>query len=294
MHSIHFVHVRSIQGFCSSHGEPPLPGTRRGQSTKTRASMGEDPAPGWHSTGVFHLLLLAAAKVAADGLVKLSTSDLEVAPCHHRVTLHCNISAAAPVLVETLDWLRANTGTPLCEVNNLEHLTEAPGVHCVYSQGQQLMLTFRHIRAADQGQYICKLRSNRGIKEASATVKLKECYRSVHHRSSSSATACSFSGVYPEGEVHFFDGDRNLTRDLLHHSVEPNRDGTFNVSGSIPAGGATGGHQCSLWMRTSGSYVAKHQVPVSSLSRSVPGSGTTTVEPVEVSLVLLLIGLLMV
>ncbi|XP_018616888.1 uncharacterized protein LOC108939770 [Scleropages formosus] len=248
---------------------------------------------GQQSTGVFHLLLLAATTVTAHSLVKLSTDNLLVAPCHHRVTLHCNISSETQPSVIHLAWLNVHTGKQLCVVDDLGELTEAQGVHCIYEPGEQLILTFRHIRAVDQGQYICKLRSNRGIKEVSATVKLQECYRGVHHDSSSSAMTCSFSGVYPEGEVHWFDGDRNITGDSQHHSIKFNHDGTFNVSGSLPARTPTRAHHCSLWMHGSGSYLARHLLPQSSQIHSQAGNGATSVQVVGMSLGLLLAWLLM-
>nr|XP_023675127.1 uncharacterized protein LOC111847816 [Paramormyrops kingsleyae]XP_023675137.1 uncharacterized protein LOC111847816 [Paramormyrops kingsleyae] len=212
-----------------------------------------------HLLGVFCLLLHTSVGIAAKSLVDLETASTLLIPCYTRVALHCNISSQAELSVNKLAWIDVASQTELCVVN-MNNLSSS-GNHsmkCEYIPQKRLTLTFRHVHPEHQRTYKCSLKSNRGIKQATTKVKLQDCYRNKYLNLSASWATCHFSGVYPEGEVHWFHGDRNVTEHSDRHTTRRNHDGTFNVSSSLHTEHSSS--ECSLWIPSSKAYLVRQPI----------------------------------
>ncbi|KAL1006039.1 hypothetical protein UPYG_G00067110 [Umbra pygmaea] len=144
-------------------------------------------------------------------LVAVYTKEAVTVPCNQSVTLHCNITYREGLSVKQLYWFREDKEIKMCEVteswDNNTHLNE----ECNYTPNTQLSLTLLQVQKYDEGKYICKLRSNRGVKESSTTVSLQgsPCYNKAKYRNNDEGPTCVFTGVHPDGEVHWFHGATN-------------------------------------------------------------------------------------
>ena len=113
--------------------------------------------------------------------MKLSTDGSLIVPCHQSVSLQCRISTFQEGLsINHLAWV-GQDGKCLCDVNATGVMGTHPGntpsaMECSYNPQTQLTLTLLQVQPLERGKYLCKLRSNHGVKEATTTVELQgEC-----------------------------------------------------------------------------------------------------------------------
>eukprot|EP00063_Salmo_salar_P012063 XP_013986898.1 PREDICTED: uncharacterized protein LOC106564917 [Salmo salar] len=201
-------------------------------------------------------------------LVKLSTVDSLIVPCHQSVTLQCRISTFEEGLsIYHLAWVLQD-GKYLCDVNATGVMRTHPGntpsaMECSYTPQTQLSLTLLQVQPLEQGKYLCKLRSNHGVKETTTTVKLQECYREAQPSISDEGPTCTFTEVYPDGEVHWFQGPNNVTGDpkIKTKQVKDGKFLTITSSLNRKTVSGEGAYNCSLWIPSTGAYLTSSLVP---------------------------------
>ncbi|XP_035258866.1 uncharacterized protein LOC118219641 [Anguilla anguilla] len=245
-------------------------------------------------TALFFWLLLSSS--AATKLVQLSTSDLVAEPCHSNVTLRCNVSKEAGLKVSSLSWIRKRDNKTLCDNKTGLKSHDGHRIRCSYTPPTQLALTFTHLWPTDRGDYICKLRSNRGIKNNTSKVDVEECYGKVYTDYSPSKVGCHFHGVYPRGEVHWFHRGKNVTSDSTAADPgDPNPKGMYNVSSTLRTEGDPNEYNCSLWIPGAKTYLASALVHGSERGTRLAGRGqAVSVHIVGLGWLLILAGVLIV
>ncbi|KAM9491251.1 uncharacterized protein ACWYII_003555 [Salvelinus alpinus] len=201
-------------------------------------------------------------------LVKLSAVDSLIVPCHQSATLRCDLSTFQEGLsIYHMAWVRQD-GKYLCDVNATGVMGTHPGntpsaMECSYTPHAQLTLTLLQVQPLEQGKYLCKLRSSHGVKEATTTVKLQECYGEVQPSVSDEGPTCTFTEVYPDGEVHWFQGSNNVTGDPKIKTIQV-KDGMFlTITSSLnrKTVSGEGAYNCSLWIPSTGAYLTSSLVP---------------------------------
>ncbi|CAB1344913.1 unnamed protein product, partial [Coregonus sp. 'balchen'] len=200
-------------------------------------------------------------------MVKLNTVDSLIVPCHQSVTLQCSISTSQEGLSVThMAWVRQD-GKCLCDVNETGVTGTHPGntpsvMECSYTPQTQLTLTLLQVQPLEQGKYLCKLRSNKGVKMSTTTVKLQECYRTVQPSISDEGPTCTFTGVYPDGEVHWFQGPNNVTGESKINTKQVEDGGSLTVTSSLKRKTVSGegSYNCSLWIPSTGAYLTSSLV----------------------------------
>ncbi|XP_024252321.1 uncharacterized protein LOC112230315 isoform X2 [Oncorhynchus tshawytscha] len=213
------------------------------------------------------LWLSVARTLTTAELVKLSTVDSVIVPCHQRVTLRCDITTFQEGLsIKHLAWVRQD-GKHLCDVNGTgvtgAHSGSTPStMECSYTPQTQLTLTLLQVQPLEQGKYLCKLRSNHGVKEATTTVELQECYRKAQPSVSDEGPTCTFTGVYPDGEVHWFQGPNNVTGDSTINTKQVEDGASLTITSSLKRKTVSGegAYNCSLWIPSTGAYLTSSLV----------------------------------
>lgn len=181
-----------------------------------------------------------------------------------------------------MEW--SQDKTTLCTLDNLKGLIQhnmAPlgRFKCDYKDGR-LSVSFPHVWALNSGKYRCKLRSNHGTSHGYTTLELKECFEKVDGVFISDGPSCTFHRVYPDGEVHWFHGSRNLSDDS-HTSQSVDSEGYLTIHSYLKRQSSDVPYNCSLKSTRSGRYIAstlvKNELPtadaatnlgLSNLSRS--------------------------
>ncbi|KAJ8264128.1 hypothetical protein GJAV_G00145500 [Gymnothorax javanicus] len=208
--------------------------------------------------------LTAVVHSATHSLVELKASDPVAAPCHTAVTLYCNISEEKDLKVGELTWIHKETA--LCIVTKAGPVSLSPRVRCDYKPQAQLALSISHLWPMDQGEYICSLSSNLGMKTVSTAVKVNECHGEVDIASSTSEVGCRFHGVYPQGEVHWFHQGKNVSHDsVTAKASNANHKGMYSVSSTLLTRSGSNKYNCSLWIPSSGVYLTSALVQASKL-----------------------------
>ncbi|KAJ8002067.1 hypothetical protein DPEC_G00175950 [Dallia pectoralis] len=240
--------------------------------------------------GIIWMVVAVRLTLTKTELVKVHTKDNPSVSCQKSVTLHCNVSSEENVTIDDLFWSR-NHNKRLCAVGNITLHTENTKLQtknlttqqhrfvCNYNQTSQLSLslslTLQNAQPFDKGTYTCKLFSNRGIKETTADLEFQgsECYKDANESSNDTHRTCTFTGVYPDGEVHWFQGSNNLTGSAQTNTKQVETDGALTVTSSLKR--EKGTYNCSLWIPSTGVYLASRVTPVllTFESRSQLGNG---------------------
>ncbi|XP_061079165.1 uncharacterized protein LOC133113989 [Conger conger] len=192
---------------------------------------------------------------ATNSLVELRASDVVAGPCHGRVTLVCDVSEEKGITVSSLSWIHVKEKRPLCSTDHSIELKKQDRIRCRYTPQTRLALTISPLWPTDQGEYLCKLRSNLGMKNAKSQVQVQECFSGVNAVSSPSAVACHFYGVFPLGKVHWFHQGKNVTS-AATSSIKEDHKGMYNVSSTLPVNedSTAEEYNCSLWIPGAGAY----------------------------------------
>ncbi|XP_010887697.2 uncharacterized protein LOC105021618 [Esox lucius] len=244
------------------------------------------------------LWLFVAVRLTTAEQVTVHTSDSVRVSCLQSVTLHCNITSQEELQIKHLSWFNADIpDSTLCEVNPQTGEIEPPNpqnpqnpqnlhrrVQCTYTPSSQLTLTLFPVRPHDQGTYTCKLRSTKGIKVSTTRVELQECYREAFASFNDLGPTCVFTGVYPDGDVHWFQGTNNLTGDAQNNTKQEEVGGARTVTSSLKIGNEGGAYNCSLWIPSTGVYLTSRDIGCveesSFRSKSIAGCGVAAFGPV--------------
>ncbi|XP_037328977.2 uncharacterized protein LOC119218556 [Pungitius pungitius] len=227
----------------------------------------------WHTL----VWLLPAFTFSTQGLVKLSTSPGITAECGERVTLNCNASSSQKDLsIKHIEWFQSHTS--VCSVNEKgevrNHAPSLTDFYCDYKHGR-LSLIIQRVKPLDRGNYSCKLHSNQGTGNSNTRVELQECGKAKGFWTKDRLT-CAFTNVYPDGEVHWFHGHRNLSDGSVRHNTSKQVDegGWLTIRSDLERESSLVAYNCSLMSAASGRYVASTLVP-NPESRRVPGQELT-------------------
>ncbi|XP_041960727.1 uncharacterized protein LOC121719314 isoform X2 [Alosa sapidissima] len=239
---------------------------------------------------VFMFALARSENVVITEIMTLRSTESVSPHCDQHTSLSCNITSQDEPTIFLFAWSAPNK-TALCELKD-GHLSTHNGVNCVF-KGQQLVLTIHHTKPIHQGQYVCKLRSNLGIKSAFTHLKLQECHHSLHVHSRDGNSTCRARGVYPEAHIHWFQGSKNLTDSSVAHPSVRHEDGTYEIASTLlhrPHSTLN----CSLWSPSSGRYLSstrtrEEMTPPEGVrgSSSTYGGTRTTVALFAAALILL-------
>ncbi|KAG7281062.1 hypothetical protein CRUP_027599 [Coryphaenoides rupestris] len=168
------------------------------------------------------------------------------------VTLHCNVSSSVDnLLIRYLSWINENNEA-VCIFEEGKLNQSSGDINCSYAD-QRLTLQFVHTPLHEsQGlhKYLCKLRSNQGARWKNTTVKLKECCQEVEVAvTTEGEPTCTFTGVYPDGEVHWFHAAARLpaSNAMAQNKKREDERGYMSVISSLPGGGHAGPYNCCLW-----------------------------------------------
>nr|XP_015830578.2 uncharacterized protein LOC107395668 [Nothobranchius furzeri]XP_054607797.1 uncharacterized protein LOC107395668 [Nothobranchius furzeri] len=217
-----------------------------------------------------HLLwLLSATSLTKQDSVRLKVSPIIAAQCDTRVFLYCNASSSQPGLsIKYMDW---SQDVQLCSVNEKGDLSTnnvSTDFHCKYQEGQLTLVLHRALplKSGNSSRYVCKLRSNQGTLHEYTTVQLQECCGRVESSLSSRGPNCTFSNVYPDGDVHWFQGSQNLSDGSVSQSTAKSVDNGWltiyswlTISGQETRSDVP--YNCSLKSPMSDKYIASSLVP---------------------------------
>ncbi|XP_028829976.1 uncharacterized protein LOC114786743 [Denticeps clupeoides] len=182
-------------------------------------------------------------------LVSLKTLKEITGKCHKKVVLPCDISIKAESLNVTLfSWISDNTKKTLCDVKNTE--SSMPHFSCAH-EDRSLVLTIHHARLADEGNYLCKLRSSMGIKQTWSKVNLQDCHSKSHY--DPLRRTCHASGIYPQGQIHWSHHHSNLTHNSTLNTTQA-ADGTYELISTLHHD-LHHDYNCSLWFPRTGTKI---------------------------------------
>ncbi|XP_071767693.1 uncharacterized protein LOC139921376 [Centroberyx gerrardi] len=228
------------------------------------------------------LWLTTAFILTTQALVKVSVSPVVTAECGQQVTLLCNVSSTRDGLsIKHLAWFQNHK---LCDLGSDGNITEhhrhtQSGFHCRYEREQgQLSLVFQKVQPLESGnstRYMCKVHSNQGVEEGYTTVELQECGGNVDVAVTREGPACTFTGVHPDGDVHWFHGSTRLAgvSPRINTSKRVDAGGWLTVSSSLEKKDYKEPYNCSLWNPASGRYISSSLVQIPGQVRVSSGAG---------------------
>lgn len=231
-----------------------------------------------YSTLYILLWVMPAFIHTAQELVTLRVSPVVTAECDQQVTLHCNVSSSRnDLIIRHLSWMQ-NEKT-LCDSDGKitdDHSNALSGFRCVYEQGK-LSLVFTKVQPLETGaavMYMCKLRSSLGVAQEYTKVELQECCGNVEVAVTPKGPTCTFTGVHPDGDVHWFHGSTKLAEDSVRTNTSKSVDGGgwLTVTSSLEKKDYKEPYNCSLWNPVSGRYI-KSRLAKNLLEHSRSGAG---------------------
>ncbi|XP_060918541.1 uncharacterized protein LOC132992953 [Labrus mixtus] len=232
-----------------------------------------------------HLLLwlLAASTPTAQEMLSLHVTPKISAACGQQVTLDCEVSSSQHGLsIKHMQWYQNNTS--YCSVNSEETVTKEhqSSFRCEYQQGR-LSLIFTEVQPMESGTFRCKLHSNKGAKDGSTILELQDGCGQVEGLIKDGYPTCTFTRVYPDGEVHWFHGSKRLHGE--HKTIEDVEDGGWLTIRSYMERKSSGvSYNCSLWSTKIGRYIASTLVEKEEFSpRERPLNGTGSQGPMRTS-----------
>ncbi|XP_008293162.1 uncharacterized protein LOC103367041 [Stegastes partitus] len=186
--------------------------------------------------------------------VELQTTLPLTTNCGENVTLNCDVKSSSPLDMKLLSWVAANK---TCKYENPELGCE----RTTTDSNHRLTLRLANIRPIDAGSYLCKLRSNMGVKAQTTNVTVRECSGRLASSMNQSHAWCSFSGFYPGGSVHWFQEDANLT-DSATTEEDKDQHGFYNIQSEIDVQKVNLSRplNCSLWIPSLGKYASEPQL----------------------------------
>ncbi|XP_072772059.1 uncharacterized protein [Nerophis lumbriciformis] len=129
----------------------------------------------------------------ATSLLKIKTPpDLEV-PCGANVTLTCDVNSSEPLDSIKMSWisLALNRLTVSCQPDS-KVLCENRRVGSEWEY--QLTHTLVNVTPTHQGKYLCKLHSNKGIRNSTTNISVQAC--PGDDDLNSSASTYKLRGIY--------------------------------------------------------------------------------------------------
>ncbi|XP_026026332.1 uncharacterized protein LOC113024001 isoform X2 [Astatotilapia calliptera] len=229
-------------------------------------------------TALHTLWLLTAFAFTTQELVKLRVSPKITAECGEQVSLNCNTSSVHHgISIKLMQWFKEET--LLCSVDSKGITTELhraslSNFTCEYEDGR-LSLIFKKMLPPESGKkYTCKQRSNRGALNESTKVELQECGGIVEGKLTTTGPVCTFKQVYPDGNVHWFHGSRNLSDGSLKQYTGKSVDeqGWLTIHSYLERNSSHGPYNCSLKSTVSDKYIASMLIQNPKPQKSTSGT----------------------
>ncbi|CAJ1053623.1 uncharacterized protein LOC117816219 isoform X1 [Xyrichtys novacula] len=232
-----------------------------------------------------HLLLwlLATVTLTTQELLTIRVTPKIVAACGQQVKLDCEVTSSQHGLsIKHIEWYQNNTS--LCRINSEEVITTyhrhtVSDFHCEYQRGK-LSIIFKEMKPMDSGDskpFGCNIRSNKGVKDKSTTVDLQECCGHVEGVMKDGRPDCTFTRVYPDGEVHWFHGSHRLHG---HHTGKRVEDGGWlTINSYLERKTSEVPYNCSLWSPKTGTYIASTLIKKRPKTNPLLGNGAGSYEP---------------
>lgn len=202
--------------------------------------------------------------------LSLEVSSSITAECGKPVSLHCNISSSlAGLSIKHMQWSQSHT---YCSVNS-EGLVPSKKVedfYCRYDKGHLSLHFYKWSPYVSDSSYMCKLRSNQGIKSKYTKVETKEQADSVVSVWDPSP-ACTFRKVCPAAEVEWFQNSQRITdQSLITTETSVEAGSWFTIRSYLNMRDRSNVYNCTLKSSSSGRYLSSAVIrPPSSSSRLV-------------------------
>lgn len=221
-----------------------------------------------HVYGWILFWFTSAVTVAVGKDVDMFALSSLLVQCGDNVQMPCEI-LTTPLDIKYFAWVATNI---MCKY---EDPRSGSGYLCESQQTPKpnLTLTLLNVMPVNEGSYICKLRSNLAAKSVTTTVKIQACIGNSGTSINEDQARCWFSGVYPRGEIHWYQGEVNLTEFAKMEEDKIDHDGRYNISGTldIQHGNKNQSYKCSLWIPSSEKSPSSLEV---SLIKSLNSSGS--------------------
>nr|XP_020466690.1 uncharacterized protein LOC109966293 isoform X1 [Monopterus albus]XP_020466691.1 uncharacterized protein LOC109966293 isoform X1 [Monopterus albus]XP_020466692.1 uncharacterized protein LOC109966293 isoform X1 [Monopterus albus] len=238
------------------------------------------------TTALLLLCLVPVFTCATQERLRLNVTPKITAEYGKQVVLQCSVSSMSPntLAIKHMEW--SQNKTPLCSVDSEGNVTihnrTASDFNCIY-KSQELSLIFRKVQPLESGKstpYMCKLRSDQGVRHEYSTVELEECCGHIEGILTSQGPACTFSHVYPDGDVHWFHGSHSFLGGSLGHNTTKRVEegGWLTIHSSLERDSSDEPYNCSLKSTVSGTYIASTMIPKSEFLHS---SAVRSLRPVR-------------
>lgn len=217
-------------------------------------------------TALYTLLwLVSALTFTTQDLMRLDVSPKVTAECGQQVTLNCNaISSQKGLSIIQMHWYLNEIS--LCSVNNEGNITKSDtqrNLTCEYTDGQLSLIIeeVQPLESGDTSPYKCKITSTKGVKHGTTIVELQECSGKVHGEAANEGYSCTFNHVYPDGDVHWFDGSHQVLDSSLHNTTKQVvQGGWLTIRSYLKLKGSGVPYNCSLMSTKSGRYIASESI----------------------------------
>ncbi|KAI7804040.1 uncharacterized protein LOC130561805 [Triplophysa rosa] len=205
-------------------------------------------------------LIILLKSVNGAGFITLHAHGNQMINCKEKASLQCNISSSMLFNILDIKWGKRNESF---ECDPRSTIRTSPAFECNYTMGA-LTLTILHPKPADMGIYFCWIRTDAGhdFKELNVSIE-GECTGESFPMAGPEKLQCTFTGVYPEGTIHWFHNDDNVTSYSNITSL-PNTDGTFNITSVLQLPHNEHVYNCFLMLPINGQYIETRQLALRS------------------------------
>ncbi|KAF6723471.1 hypothetical protein FQA47_015368 [Oryzias melastigma] len=157
--------------------------------------------------------------------LELLTSPSVEAKCGDNLTLKCEVNSIdqTDLTITKFEWMHKTS----CE--DISLAKTGHGLYCQIQNKTALFGTLINIMPEDEGEYICKMHSNHGIKNEKTNVKVNCCFGSSKITGNGSHLTCQFKGVYPSASVLWFQNN-TIT---ANSTIQKTEGGLYDYSSSI-------------------------------------------------------------
>nr|XP_020506310.1 uncharacterized protein LOC109996496 [Labrus bergylta]XP_029136381.1 uncharacterized protein LOC109996496 [Labrus bergylta] len=187
--------------------------------------------------------IVSAVFISVSRAMELHTVPQVIAQCGENVTLTCEARQSRSMDIKVFSWVFKNR--IMCEYEN--GLPQHKG-QCENSPQNTLKLTLTNVMPVDMGKYLCKIRSTVGGKSSPTHVIVQECTASRNYSINSTQATCWFSCHFPLCNVHWSQGDLNLTDSARTEIQMDQYERQFVVSTiDLEPKHLTQSYQCRLW-----------------------------------------------
>lgn len=228
--------------------------------------------------------IATAVHLRVGETIRLTAEPTVEAWCGGNVTLTCDVAIADPGGIKLFQWIGNNK---ICE----QRQDYADHKVVCRSGPTSLSLTVLNVMPADQGTYLCKVRSKTGVSSTQTVLTIPRCFDPPVLLVNRSQAACCFSGVHPRGSIHWFQGAVNLTDSAARRPDVQDPDGRYDVCSTLPTsrGNLSLPYTCLLWSPANGSYLfsvrKRYDPPSAGRHVLIGGTGSPRANPIVVLIV---------